>query len=128
MRQNHQLASPRFAFKSECEKYEYIACFMEEWRHQAGITLWPPELGAPDSTREEFEPQLDRQAHRASITSWKPNPGASDLVPGVFIAPTIIEPGGMKERWEDEKADVESAQAAYKEVRWIPLGILWEWS
>ena len=128
MRQNHQLASPRFAFKSECEKYEYIACFMEEWKHQAGITLWPPGLGAPDPNQGEFEPQLDGRAYRASITSWNPNPEAFDFVPGVFIAPTIIEPRATIEQVEDEKAGFESAQAACEVVRWTPLGILWEWS
>ncbi|KAI4235399.1 MAG: hypothetical protein LQ349_003181 [Xanthoria aureola] len=112
MTQDHQLAPPRFAFKSECEKYEYIACFMEEWRHQASITPWTLSLGAPDPTQREFEPQLDGQAHRASITSWNPNPEAFDFVPGVFIAPSIIEPRARMERMEDEKAGFETAQAA----------------
>ncbi|CAO1599038.1 hypothetical protein XANCAGTX0491_002783 [Xanthoria calcicola] len=112
MTQDHQLAPSRFAFKSECEKYEYIACFMEEWRHQAGITLWTLGLGAPDSTRREFESQLDGQAYCTSITSWNQNPEAFDFVPGVFIAPSIIEPRATIERMGDEKAGFGSAQAA----------------
>ncbi|CAL8574649.1 hypothetical protein XPA_000604 [Xanthoria parietina] len=117
MTQNSQLASPRFAFKSECEKYEYIACFMEEWKHQMGITLWTLELGVPDSTQRGFEPQLDGQAYPASITSWDPNPEASDFVPGVFIAPTIIEPRATMEQVEDARVDFEFAQAVYEVKR-----------
>ena len=122
MTQNSQLASPRFAFSSECEKYEYIACFMEEWKHQIGIALWTLELGVPDSTQRGFEPQLDGQAHRASITSWNPNPEAFDFVPGVFVAPTIIEPRATMEQVEDARVDFEFAQAAYEAVR----SISWE--
>ena len=93
---------------------------MEEWKHQAGITLWPLGLGAPDLVRGEFEPPLDGQAHHGSITSWNPNPEVCDFVP--VAGPTPFEPTATMEQVEDARVDFEFAQAAYEAVR----SISWE--
>lgn len=122
--QNYLLTSPRLAFNSDCEMYEYIACFMEEWKHQASITPWTPDFEAPDSIPRELEPQTEEWEHEANIAPWTPNPEAFIFLPrGGFEGKEYYEPE-VTMGPEDEKADFRSAQAAYEEVRLISLATL----
>ncbi|KAI4260826.1 MAG: hypothetical protein L6R42_003857 [Xanthoria sp. 1 TBL-2021] len=87
--------------------YEYVACFTEEWKHQASIIPWSQDFEAPDSVSGELEPQAEEWEHEVNIAPWTPNPEAFDFVPR----------GGLegKEYNEDEKTDCRCAQAAYEE-------------
>ncbi|KAI4262263.1 MAG: hypothetical protein L6R42_002557 [Xanthoria sp. 1 TBL-2021] len=95
--------------------YEYIACFMEEWKHQASITSWTPDFEAPVSIPRELEPQTEEREHEVNIAPWTPNPEAFDFVPGGFGVPIPLQLAVTIERGKDEEADFRSAQTTYEE-------------